>query len=80
MKQILLVFLIGLLTACTTVKPVVFINSHPADYVYMIEDGVKNIYYTNDFTQTTSTCIVFIGQDTMMHKLCGSYTITLLKY
>jgi hypothetical protein len=80
MKQILLVLLTGLLTACTTVKPVVFINSYPQDYTYMIEDGAKNVYYTNDFKQNTSTCIVFQGQDTVLHKLCGTYTITLLKY
>lgn len=80
MKQLLIVYLITLLAACSTVKPVIFIDSHPADFVYMIEDGAKNVYYTNDFKQTSSVCITFLGQDTLLHKLCGTYTITLLKY
>lgn len=80
MKQILVVILIVIFASCTEVRPVVFVNSHPSDYVYMIEDGAKNVYYTNDFKQTTSTCIVFMAQDTVPRKLCGTYTITLLKY
>jgi len=61
-------------------EPAIFINSHSSDYLYKIEDGGRNVYYTNDFKQVSATCIVFIAQDSTLKKVCGIHTITSLKY
>lgn len=80
MKKILLFIIIILLCSCnSSVQNVVFLNSHPSDYVYKVESSGK-VYYTNEYTQTSMTCINFIAQDNQPQKICGSYTITLLKF
>ena len=60
--------------------PVVFLNSHPSDYLYKIEDAGRNVYYTNDYKQVSSSCIVFTAQDSTLKRVCGDHSITLLRY
>jgi hypothetical protein len=61
-------------------KEVIFINSHPSDFVYKVEDEGGNIYYTNLIKEVSATCIAFTAQDTLLKKVCGTYSITLLRY
>lgn len=77
-----LIVLVMMLAGCKVYSPdpVVFIGSHPSDYMYLVEDAARNQYYTNDFKQVSSVCITFMAQDSSLKKVCGSYSITLLKY
>ena len=80
MKYFILVLV--LLAGCKVYSPdpVIFVNSHPLDYMYLVEDGARNEYYTNDFKQVSAVCITFLAQDSSYKKICGNYCITLLKY
>lgn len=81
MKTIITALIISLLVGCTiNQEPMVFLNSHPSDYLYKIEDAGKKVYYTNDFKQVSATCIVFMAQDSTLKKVCGDHSITMLKY
>ena len=73
---------IMLLVGCKLYSPdpIIFLNSHPSDYLYLVEDAGRNKYYTNDFKQVSSVCITFTAQDSSLKKICGDYSITLLKY
>ena len=51
-----------------------------ANYLFLVEDAAKNRYYTNDYKQVTATCITFMAQDSIPKKVCGNYTISLLRY
>jgi len=55
-------------------------SSDSANYLFLVEDAARNRYYTNDYKQVTATFITFMSQDSIPKKVCGDYTISLLKY
>jgi hypothetical protein len=75
------IILVGMLTAVGCKAPQPTPSAYDsANYLFLVEDAAKNCYYTNDYKQVTATCITFMAQDSIPKKVCGNYTISLLRY